>query len=341
MFGGDSSNPVFPTFIEEGQFQYDTSGLPQLQLFGDCNFAMCTVPVGCNVGPLNYIGNDQTTPMKQPIKRAREAESISRQQQKRLLSLNNNFSQDKAGHSGSILNPNPVSTGLKLSYEEDEHNSSVTSASESMTGVLPAILSLGDNLKIEIDRQKEEFDRYIRLQEENILKGVRELKQRQTVSFLSAIEKGVDRKLREKELEIENMNRKNKELMERIKQVAMEVQSWHYRAKYNESVVNVLKSNLQHVMSQGAMHGKEGCGDSEVDDAASGTNVDHLRIVGGSGNLAFTEKQLNCRACKVKEVCVLLLPCRHLCLCKDCEGFIDVCPVCRVMKTASVQVYMS
>lgn len=178
-------------------------------------------------------------------------------------------------------------------------------------------------------------------QEENILKGVRELKQRQTVSFLSAIEKGVDRKLREKELEIENMNRKNKELMERIKQVAMEVQSWHYRAKYNESVVNVLKSNLQHVMSQGAMHGKEGCGDSEVDDAASGTNVDHLRIVGGSGNLVFTEKQLNCRACKVKEVCVLLLPCRHLCLCKDCEGFIDVCPVCRVMKTASVQVYMS
>ena len=178
-------------------------------------------------------------------------------------------------------------------------------------------------------------------QEENILKGVRELKQRQTVSFLSAIEKGVDRKLREKEHEIENMNRKNKELMERIKQVAMEVQSWHYRAKYNESVVNVLKSNLQQVMSQGAMHGKEGCGDSEIDDAASGTNVDHLRIVGGSGNLAFTEKQLSCRACKVKEVCVLLLPCRHLCLCKDCEGFIDVCPVCRVMKTASVQVYMS
>lgn len=334
MFGGDSSNPVFPTFIEEGRFQYDTSGLPQLQLFGD-------FPVGCNVGPLNYIGNDQTTPMEQPIKRAREAESISRQQQKRLLSLNNNFSQDKAGHSGSILNPNPVSTGLKLSYEEDEHNSSVTSASESMTGVLPAILSLGDNLKIEIDRQKEEFDRYIRLQEENILKGVRELRQRQTVSFLSAIEKGVDRKLREKELEIENMNRKNKELMERIKQVAMEVQSWHYRAKYNESVVNALKSNLQQVMSQGAMHGKEGCGDSEVDDAVSGTNVDHLRIVGGSGNLVFTEKQLNCRACKVKEVCVLLLPCRHLCLCKDCEGFIDVCPVCRVMKTASVQVYMS
>lgn len=101
--------------------------------------------------------------MEQPTKRAREAESISRQQ-KHLVSLNNNYSQDKAGQSGSILNPNPVSTGLKLAYEEDEHNSSVTSASESMTAALPAILSLSDNLKLEMDRQNEEFDCYIRLQ---------------------------------------------------------------------------------------------------------------------------------------------------------------------------------
>jgi E3 ubiquitin-protein ligase BOI-like protein len=178
-------------------------------------------------------------------------------------------------------------------------------------------------------------------QEENILKDVRELKQRHTVSFLSAIEKVVDRKLHEKELEIENMNRKNKELMERIKQIATEVQSWHYRAKYNESVVNALKSNLQRVMAQGAIHGKEGCGDSEVDDAASYANVDHQGIIDGSGNSVYMKKQMNCRACKVKEVCVLLIPCRHLCLCKDCEGFIDVCPICQEMKTASAQVFMS
>lgn len=38
MFGGDSSNPVFPTFLDESQFQYVTGGLPQLQLFGDCEF---------------------------------------------------------------------------------------------------------------------------------------------------------------------------------------------------------------------------------------------------------------------------------------------------------------
>lgn len=179
---------------------------------------------------------------------------------------------------------------------------------------------------------------YFNLQEEKILKGVMELRQRQTVSFLNAIEKGVSRKLHEKEIELENMNRKNKELMERIKQVTVEVQSWHYKAKYNESVVNFLRSNLQQAIAQGATNVKEGCGDSEVDDAASYTNVNHLGAVDISGVM---KKPINCRACKVREVSVLLLPCRHLCMCKECEAFIELCPVCSVMKTASVQVYMS
>lgn len=177
-------------------------------------------------------------------------------------------------------------------------------------------------------------------QEANITKGVRELRQRHTAAFLSAVEKGVGKKLHEKDLELENMNRKNKELEERIKQVTAEVQSWHYRAKYNESVVNVLKSNLQQVMAQGAMQGKEGCGDSEVDDAASYTNQNHLSFVDGFGTSGVKRNQMTCKSCKTKEVSILILPCKHLCLCKDCAAFIDVCPLCNMMRTGLVQVYM-
>ena len=36
MFGGDNNNPVFPVFLEENRYQYDTNAMPQLQLFGDC-----------------------------------------------------------------------------------------------------------------------------------------------------------------------------------------------------------------------------------------------------------------------------------------------------------------
>lgn len=169
------------------------------------------------------------------------------------------------------------------------------------------------------------------------------MRQRHMTSFLSAIEKGVARKLREKELEIENMNRKNRELVERIKQVAAEAQSWYDRAQYNESVVNVLKNNLKHAIAQGADQVKEGCGDSEIDDAAS--SFDHNIISSVLGKTGWgkgkLKEQMICRACKSKEVSILLFPCRHLCLCTDCQGFIEVCPICHSMKTASVQVYVS
>ncbi|KAF8378270.1 hypothetical protein HHK36_029609 [Tetracentron sinense] len=303
------------------------------------------VPAGCGVDPVNYVGNEHITAMNRPTKRGREAEDISRHQ-KLQISLNNNYCQDEAERSASIPNLNAVSTGLRLSYDDDERNSSITSASGSMTAAHPVILSLGNNLKTEIDRQKEEFDHYIRVQEEQIVKGVREMKQRHTASFLSAIEKGVCGKLRERELEIEDMNRKNRELVERIKQVAVEAQSWHYRAKYNESMVNVLRTNLKQAIEQGADQGKEGCGDSEIDDAASYIDQNnHFSIPTGSGKCASmnqqSKEQMTCRACNGKEVSVLLLPCRHLCLCKDCEGFIDICPVCQSIKTAGFQVYMS
>lgn len=101
--------------------------------------------------------------MERPVKRSREVESISRQE-KHHISLNDKVHQDEGGQHCSIMNPNPVSTGLRLSYEDDEHNSSVTSACENISGAIPHILSLGDNLKLEIDRQKEEFDQYMRIQ---------------------------------------------------------------------------------------------------------------------------------------------------------------------------------
>ncbi|KAJ7956228.1 E3 ubiquitin-protein ligase BOI-like [Quillaja saponaria] len=156
MFGGENNNPMFPSTIEGNRFQYNSDGLPQLQLFGE-------FPVGCSVGSLNYVGTEHPTSMNQPVKRVMQSGSVSRQQ-KHLITLNSKSFQDETGQSGCILNLNPVSTGLRLSYEEDEHNSSVTSANGSIKAALPIISSLGDNLKFEIDQQKEQLDCYLRLQ---------------------------------------------------------------------------------------------------------------------------------------------------------------------------------
>lgn len=172
-----------------------------------------------------------------------------------------------------------------------------------------------------------------------MIKEMREVGHRHTVALLSAIEAGIGRKLHEKELELQNMNRKNNELAERIKQISTEVHSWQCRAKYNESLVNALKSNLKQVMTQGINHWKEGCGDSEVDNTTSNANQNHMNVM-GANSISF-ERQMTCRACKSKEASMLLLPCRHLCLCKDCAGSIDVCPICHIRKAAGVEVFLS
>ncbi|KAK4776371.1 hypothetical protein SAY86_005059 [Trapa natans] len=330
MFVGDSSNPSFPFLLGDHQFQYDSSSLPRLQLFADDNS-------GRNIATLNYTGKNVN--VDQTAKKLKEAEPVARR--KKLVYQNDKHG---AGHSGSIFNPQTVSTGLKLAYEEDERNSSISSVSGGMTTPLPAILSLNSNLKNEAYKQNEEFDQYIKLQTDVIIKGVKELQRRHTAILMSEIEKGIGKKLQENDLEIENMNHKNKELEERIKQVMVEVQSWQNRAKYSEFVINVLKKNLQQVMAQGqgAVNGKEGCGDSEVDDSASFANPNHLNLMDGMGSSSLGDtNRMSCKACKVKVVSVLFLPCRHLCLCKDCEGVISICPICQATKYASVEVYMS
>ncbi|KAK4350528.1 hypothetical protein RND71_029841 [Anisodus tanguticus] len=207
-------------------------------------------------------------------------------QQKLQISLNNSFGHNEVDQAASILNPITVSTGLRLSYEEKERNSSVTSAPENMKAALPALLPIDSGFKYETNRQREEFDHYMKVQ-----KPTRDSM---------------------RDLEIDNLNRKNRDLGERIKQITIKAQLWHYRAKYNESVVNALKSNIQQAMAHGSMQVKEGCGDSEVNDAASSTNHHLAR---GSQDPVPQLQQLKCRACKSKEA--------------------------SVMKTASVQVYMS
>ncbi|KAE8698968.1 Detected protein of confused Function [Hibiscus syriacus] len=145
-------------------------------------------------------------------------------------------------------------------------------------------------------RDKVNVVRFIfRNPQEHLTKGVRDLKQRHAASFLAAVEKGVCKKLKLKDVELETVNRKNRELVERIKQVTMEAKNWHYRAKQNESVVNVLKTNLEQVISQsqGAEQlGKEGFGDSEIDDAASYIDP----VSGGAKCVSGNHHGMICRA---------------------------------------------
>ena len=57
--------------------------------------------------------------------------------------------------------------------------------------------------------------------------------------------------------------------------------------------------------------------------------------------LAEEEEKRNCVVCQVETKSVLLMPCRHLCVCKECstKHELERCPLCRVHVTQKIDVY--
>ena len=180
-----------------------------------------------------------------------------------------------------------------------------------------------------------------------------------TRGLISTMEgNNMSKRLKAKDEELEKAHRKSLQLEERLKQLTIEAQLWRNLAKNNELMAINLRQSLEQVMVQARNEQKnchmyhpnhinreEGCGESsEVDDAESCQQAfgDHRTpanvIIGEDQELLEKRK---CKVCRVNEVCMLLLPCRHLCLCRDCERAIDACPSCGTTKNASVQVYMA
>ncbi|XP_062115823.1 probable BOI-related E3 ubiquitin-protein ligase 3 [Humulus lupulus] len=78
---------------------------------------------------------------------------------------------------------------------------------------------------------------------------------------------------------------------------------------------------------------------NDVVDLETTSNVRCTTINNGGS----TSNNINrlCRNCGKEESCVLLLPCRHLCLCTVCGSSLHTCPICKSTKNASVHVNMS
>ncbi|KAF7817489.1 putative BOI-related E3 ubiquitin-protein ligase 3 [Senna tora] len=229
-----------------------------------------------------------------------------------------------------FLQPRSVSTGLGLSFD----NTRLASTGES------ALLSLiGDDIDQELQQHDAEMDRFLKAQSEQFQQTILEKVQASELQSISIVEDKILQKLQEKEATVQSINKKNIELVERMEQLSVEAGAWQQRAKYNENVVTALKFNLEQVYVQ-SRDSKEGCGDSEVDDTASccnGRNTDFHLLSKENNDMKET---MTCKACRVNEVSMLLLPCKHLCLCKDCESKLSFCPLCQSSKLSGIEVYM-
>lgn len=275
-------------------------------------------------------------------KRLREDEVPLARQHVPFLPLSD-FPQNAATCSPFVISNSTshISTGLRLAFDDVRLVPAATSTSGSSCSGSSLASILSDELQSQYFKQREEIDQLIKIQGERTRQALEEKRQRHTRALLSIIEESVMKRLKEKDVEVEKISRRNMELEERVKHLSLESQFWQNLAKNNEVMVSNLRSNLEQVVAQSREQSKEGCGESDVDDAEScnfGESGDaHARTVKENRDL---KEQRNCRVCRTNSVCILLLPCRHLCLCKECDSRRAECPLCGANKNASVQVYM-
>ncbi|GFZ05762.1 zinc ion binding protein [Actinidia rufa] len=230
---------------------------------------------------------------------------------------------------------------------------------------------LGEDISLQVQQQQLEVHRFIAQHTERVRLEVEERRKRYSRRIIAAVEEGIANRLRAKEEEIEKIGKLNLALEERLKSLCVENQIWRNLAQTNEATANALRSNLEHVLAQvnneqhHANYGA-GCGVLDADAAAMtddaesccGSNYaagddDDMRTLAAFGGErevvkdkvddgdCTSKNQRLCRHCGKVEARVLLLPCRHLCLCTVCGSSVHTCPVCNTPKNASVHVIMS
>lgn len=242
----------------------------------------------------------------------------SMQSQQQLINLNqlHNSSQQQQ-------QTNVVSTGLQLAFGNQLQQHSVSHQSSILSSILT-----DDCLAPHIKQQQDEIDHFLRVQGEQLRRTLEEKRKMHYHALIGAVEESTTaRKLREKETEVEKASRRNAELAARASQLTAEARGWQVKVSEQEVTVAMLQAQLQHAV----MHGGDGDGGGEAEDAES-AYVDPDRVVEWTGPV--------CKICRKRFASVVLLPCRHLCLCIECDGVAQSCPLCRSIRISSVEVFL-
>nr|GEW53532.1 probable BOI-related E3 ubiquitin-protein ligase 2 [Tanacetum cinerariifolium] len=178
-------------------------------------------------------------------------------------------------------------------------------------------------------QQQLEIDHFVALHAEKMRSEIAEMQRRSAKRLIVTANEGLMKRLKTKEEEITRLNQVNRSLEEKLKSLLVENQIWRELAQSNESTA----CNLQQLLAQAQLQQQEQeqtlVNDDDIDDGESGCGSNY-------------EEHVNrkCVECGKKESCVLVLPCRHLCVCNVCESTITICPVCTSTKSAALLINM-
>ncbi|XP_052205173.1 probable BOI-related E3 ubiquitin-protein ligase 2 [Diospyros lotus] len=190
----------------------------------------------------------------------------------------------------------------------------------------------GINQSVDFSRSVE-IDRVIGLQSESLRWALQEQSKRQIALILRKYESESAVLLRQKDEEIAKAMSRTMELEELMRRMEMEKHAWQRVAKENEAMAATLSNAIQQLRDNNAdflgngVEDEESCCDTATISRHRRRENEQERIT----------RKMVCKSCDSRNSCVVFLPCGHLCSCKACQACLDSCPICGMVKTASVE----
>ncbi|KAE8668991.1 hypothetical protein F3Y22_tig00112276pilonHSYRG00061 [Hibiscus syriacus] len=188
-----------------------------------------------------------------------------------------------------------------------------------------------------------EIDQFIKLQNERLRLLLQEQRRQQLALMAKKMESRACVLLNQKDEEIAEANNKAMELQNLLGRLEMESQAWQRVAQENEAMVLSLNNRLEQLRKQASCRFNISVDDAESCCECVQEENNNTASQADRRKEHDEEERTNmvCKCCYRQGSCVLFLPCRHLCSCKDCSGFLDSCPVCKTAKKGSIEALVS
>ncbi|KAG6413530.1 hypothetical protein SASPL_126244 [Salvia splendens] len=180
-------------------------------------------------------------------------------------------------------------------------------------------LSVPHIVSAQFQNQRIEIDHYLNTQNERLRMALQVQRRRQTALLVRSYESKIQSLLKQRDDEISRAGRRKVELEECVRRMEMEKVTWQRLAQEREAMAASLRARMKEAAAEDA-------GSCCVEREREGEEEDEGE-----------SRKMVCRCCNSRKSCVIMLPCRHLCSCRDCDAFLDCCPVCNVAKKASLE----
>ncbi|XP_019430489.1 PREDICTED: BOI-related E3 ubiquitin-protein ligase 1-like [Lupinus angustifolius] len=203
-----------------------------------------------------------------------------------------------------------------------------------------------EGFSLQIKQERDEIDQFLHALGEDLQSTLAARRQRHYQELLRAAEEAVARRLREMEGEVDKATRRNAELEARAAQLSSEAQVWQAKARAHEAAATSLQVQLQQTIiaaGAGRCHGGDdgGAGLSCALDGGQAEDVESAYIDPDRVEvITSAAARAKCRGCEKRVASVVVLPCRHLCMCAGCDAHFRACPVCLTLKDSTVEVHL-